>query len=153
MSTEKVYFFRFLAMCAATLLAGCATAPVAKDENSDVIKQRSVERWNFLIAHQAEKAYDYLSPGFRATKPRDVYAKEMNSRGVKWTAVSFSSKECEPETCKVRVLVDFEINVAGATGTVKSTSPLVETWIKVDGNWYYLPDVTRSPKLGGAAQE
>jgi hypothetical protein len=31
-------------------------------------------------------------------------------------------------------------------------SPVVETWIKEGGNWYYLPDATRSPKLTGGSK-
>jgi hypothetical protein len=151
MKTKKVYFARIFALLAVFLMVGCATTK-PKEENSDVLKDRAVQRWNFLIAHQAEKAYDYLSPGYRATKSRDVYAKEMNSRGMKWTNVVFSSKECDADACKVRLLVEFKIDMAGATGPVQSVSPLVETWIKVDGKWYFLPDPTRSPKLGGAAQ-
>jgi hypothetical protein len=26
--------------------------------------------------------------------------------------------------------------------------PLVETWIKTDGKWYFLPDALQSDKLG-----
>jgi len=151
MKIKKVYFARVFTLLAVLYMAGCVTTK-PKEESSDVLQERAVERWKFLIAHQAEKAYDYLSPGYRATKPRDVYAKEMNSRGMKWTNVVFSSKECDADACKVRVLVEYKIEMAGAVGPVKSMSPLVETWIKVDGKWYFLPDPVQSPKLGGSPQ-
>ena len=79
-----------LAALAALLvaLAGCNTN---KDPAADVEK-RATERWNFLIAHQAEKAYDYLSPGTRETQTRERYAKSMNSRPVQWTQAKFNHK-------------------------------------------------------------
>ena len=149
MSTEKVYFARFLAFAALAALAGCAAGPSkpAKDESTDVIQQKAIERWNFLIAHQAEKAYDYLSPGYRATKSRDAYAKEMNERGIRWSKVTFSNQQCDADACKVHLIVDYKLKMPGATGTVGSFSPLTETWLKTDGHWYYLPDALQSDKL------
>ena len=155
MNTEKVYFARFFAFAAAATLVGCAAGPAkpgnsgkpAKEESADVIQQKSVERWNFLIAHQADKAYDYLSPGYRATKPREVYANEMNGRGLRWTKVTYGDQQCETDTCKVNLTVDYKLKMPGASGTVSSFGPLQETWIKVDGGWYYLPDAMKSGKL------
>ena len=55
---------------AAIALAALAAAGCADHSKSENVDRRAVERWNHLIAHQAEKAYDYLTPGFRATSPR-----------------------------------------------------------------------------------
>ena len=152
MNTEKVYFARFLAFVALASIAGCASSPSkpgkpAKDESADVIQQKSVERWNFLIARQAEKAYDYLSPGYRATKPRDVYAKEMNERGVRWSKVTYNHQQCDGDTCNVSLFIDYKLKMPGPAGTVSSFAPLTETWIKLNGRWYFLPDAMQSDKL------
>ena len=86
--------------------------------------RKSIERWNFLIAHQADKAYDYLSPGYRATKSREVYAKEMNGRGLRWTKVTYGDQQCDADTCKVNLTVDYKLKMPGASGTVSSFGPL-----------------------------
>lgn len=129
-----------LAALAALLiaLAGCNTN---KDPTADVEK-RAVERWNFLIAHQAEKAYDYLSPGTRETQTRESYASAMNSRPVKWTAAKFKSKECDADRCKVSIDVSYSLTMpgAGAIGKpIESTSTQTETWVRVKDDWYFLP--------------
>ncbi len=54
----------------AVLLGGCGLG----NNDSAVVDKRALERWNYLIAHQAEKAYDYLSPGTRETQTRESYA-------------------------------------------------------------------------------
>ena len=127
--------------CAAALAAllvtvGCTTDK-ADPENVD---RRAVERWEYLIAHKAEQAYDYLSPGFRATQEREVYAQAMNNRPVQWKGVKFSSKECEAERCKVSVEIAYSLPIAAAGGKqAQGSSKQSETWILVDGEWYYLP--------------
>jgi len=119
-------------------LAGCNTNT---DPTADVEK-RAVERWNYLIAHQAEKAYDYLSPGTRETQTRESYASTMNSRPIRWTAAKFNRKECDADRCKVYIDVTYSLAMpgAGAIGKpIESTSTQSETWVRVNNDWYFLP--------------
>jgi len=119
-------------------LAGCNTN---KDPAADVAK-RATERWNFLIAHQAEKAYDYLSPGTRETQTRESYAAAMNSRPMRWTAAKFNRKECDADRCKVYIDVSYSLVMpgAGAVGKpIESTSTQSEIWVRVKDDWYFLP--------------
>ena len=119
-------------------LAGCNTN---KDPTADVEK-RAVERWNFLVARQAEKAYDYLSPGTRETQTRESYAAAMNSRPVRWTAAKFNHKECDADRCMVYLAVSYSLAMAGAGAVgkaIESTSTQTETWVRVKDDWYFLP--------------
>lgn len=114
-------------------VAGCT------DKSSpDTIDRRSVERWNYLIAHQAEKAYDYLTPGFRQTQTRENYAAAMNSRPVQWKAVKFNKKECDADRCKVTVDVTYAVTLGGGA-VADMTSSRSETWLLIDGEWFLLP--------------
>lgn len=116
-------------------LAGCTGK-----SGPDSIDTRSVERWNHLIAHEADKAYDYLSPGFRATKTRDDYAAAMNNRPVQWKAAKFKSKTCDEDSCTVLVDVTYSVMMPGAVGKSGDvTTTQNETWVLVDGAWYFLP--------------
>lgn len=116
-------------------LAGCTNSA-----DPDNVDRRAVERWNYLIEHKAEQAYDYLSPGFRTTQTREDYAATMNNRPVQWKDVAFDRKECEAERCKVYVNVSYSLPVAAAKGKIASnTRSITETWILVDGDWYFLP--------------
>ena len=145
MKSKKVHIARLAGALALLALAGCAN--MAHKEDSTVIKERAVQRWDLLIAHQADKAWDFLSPGYRATKTRAQYNDEMNSRGIRWSKVGFGSQDCEGDTCKVHLFVDYSMKMGGPAGMVKSSAPLQETWVRVDGKWYYLPNPVQ-PKLG-----
>lgn len=121
------------------LLSGCN---FDDKNNVDAIDKRAVERWNLLIAKQADKAYDYLSPGTRETQSRETYAAAMNTRPVKWTGAKFNHKECDGDRCKVYIDVSYSVALP-ATGPgskpIQSTSTQSEIWVRVDDGWYYLP--------------
>ena len=146
MKSKKVYFAQGGILLALLALAGCMTA--VKNEDSSVIGKRAVERWDFLIAHQAEKAYDFLTPGYRTTKTREAYAQEMNNRGIRWSKVGFGSQQCEVDICHVHLTVDYRVNLGGPAGNTKAMGFVAETWIKAAGRWYFLPEQLQPTRLG-----
>lgn len=127
-----------LAAFAATALL-LAIAGCADGSSPDNVDRRAVERWNHLIAHQAEQAYDYLSPGYRATQTREKYASAMNNRAVGWKSVKFKDKKCDADRCNVQLDVTYSIKLPGIGTPTESTSVQNETWILVKGGWYFLP--------------
>ncbi|MEO5623327.1 MAG: hypothetical protein ABIO74_03785 [Dokdonella sp.] len=136
MNTKPLTSTAALAL-AITLFALTGCADKANPNNVD---RRSVERWNFLIAHQAEKAYDYLTPGFRATQTRETYATTMNNRPLQWKSAKFNHKECEEDRCTVTLDVAYAMRMGGGpVGTINSSSSQSETWIRLNGDWYFLP--------------
>ncbi|MEO8803303.1 MAG: hypothetical protein ABI304_08265 [Rudaea sp.] len=146
MKSKQVYFAKIGVLIALLALSGCMTG-VKKDEDASVINQRAVQRWDYLIAHQGDKAYDFLSPGYRATKTRIAYATEMSARGVHWSKVHFGSQKCDKDVCHVHLVVDYSMRQGGPVGTVKTTGFVTETWLKTDGKWYFLPDALSPTKL------
>jgi hypothetical protein len=120
------------------LLGGCGLG----NNDSAVIDKRAVERWNYLIAHQADKAYDYLSPGTRETQTRENYAAAMNNRPIKWLSAKFNRKECDGDRCKVDIDVRYSVVMGGASAAgkpIETTSTQSEIWVRVDNDWYFLP--------------
>lgn len=125
-----------------SLLSACATAPGGKGAAKGAAPEdRAVARWNLLIARKAELAYDYLSPGKRATETREAYASAMNSRPIRWEKVTLHSKTCDKEdACRIALQVDVTVPSGGAGGMTPSLGFVEETWIRAkDGVWYLLP--------------
>lgn len=131
-----------LGLGAGVFLAGCSTGGVKTGETSiQALERRAQERWDFLIQKQAEKAYDYLTPGVRSTKPRTDYAKEMNDRPVTWLSAKALDHECKnADACTVHVQVEFKVNVplAGVKES-KGVSMVEERWLRIQNQWYHLP--------------
>ena len=127
---------------AATLASGCATmsgASAPKVKMPKTVQDRAVKRWELLIAHHAEDAYDYLSPGYRAIKNRHDYAEEMNHRPVAWKEVHFMDQHCEEDTCTVRLEMEFVVPMRGAP-KASGVNVVEEKWIRVSTDWFFLPD-------------
>jgi hypothetical protein len=105
-------------------------------------EQRAVERWQLLIDGKGEQAWDYLSPGARSTKPREVYGKEMAERPVHWISVQKEDKACESDSnCVIRSMVEYELRGARAgTDAMRVPKRIDEVWIKIDEVWYFVPD-------------
>ena len=143
MKNKKVYFAKMVLVCGTLALAACGM--VKKDENASVIQRKAVQRWDYLIAHQADKAYDFLSPGYRATTTREAYATGMNNRPVTWKSVQFVDQSCTEDACTVHVKLKYDVavNMHGVR-TIQGDSPLTEHWIKDSGRWYFLPGRPRS---------
>ncbi|MBB5208701.1 hypothetical protein [Chiayiivirga flava] len=114
--------------------------------------QRALERWSLLIKHEAGAAWEYLSPGYREVHPKDVYAEEMSRRPVRWTKVEpyqtapdeegIGAVQCNEEgtVCDLRLRVYFKIRShLTSVGLIDNFSVVKESWIKVKGRWYLVP--------------
>jgi len=142
--TRKMYLVRLCTLLLPLALAACggAAAVKAPAANDSTLEKRAVERWNLLIAHKAEKAYDFLTPGTRTTESREKYAADMNNRPVHWQAVTYVDRKCDdPDACTLQMQATFSVNMSARMGKdVQSVTPLWERWIRVNGQWYYLPE-------------
>lgn len=127
---------------AVLLAAACSTGGgTKKGGGSAGVDARAVQRWEHLIAKRGGDAYEYLTPGYRETHPKDVYAATMSNRPVHWKEVKFQGKECADEnSCVVHLLITYDLRMTAAIpGPVTGFSGQTENWIRIKGVWYYLP--------------
>ena len=118
-------------------LAACATQPQTQD---DYIVERAQERRDLLLAGELEDAYTFFSPGYRSTHSLIDFAVQERTRRIQYLSAKYLSHECEESRC----LVTFELGyrVAAPVPGVSyfdGTSKVEETWVKTNGEWWYLP--------------
>lgn len=152
-----------LALCTALVvgLSGCAagpgssrsalpeTAKAVEGTPEKVVLQRAQERWTLLVAGELAKAWDYFSPGYRSTMPREVWAANMAGRPVRWTKAKATEATCpaREDYCDVTIEVDFVSRSAlPQVGNIKATAPVFERWIRVNRAWHLVPAEVASPK-------
>lgn len=150
---------RLLLASAVMLLAACATTSSggrgkAAENPEEVITERALERWASLIKRDPATAWNYLSPGYRSTHPQKKYAEDMSNRPVRWGKVEAyvpddgtKTVECvdAASSCSIRLKVHFKIasHLIGV-GNIESWNVVRESWIKIKGQWYMVPeDVVR----------
>jgi hypothetical protein len=144
------------------LIAGCATAPQEKPESGDAaagvadttaggkvavsadphapLERRATDRWKLLIGAEPKRAYQYLTPGYRATKSEKDYVDWAAARQVVWTQAQYQDHTCsDPESCKVGLQLTVKVKLRGVAGEHDTTTYISENWLKIDGVWYHLP--------------
>ncbi len=134
-------------LVASLLLAACAGMapkdPATRFKNSmDVLQQRADQRWEYLVTHEAAKAWQYLTPGYRATMPQDEYATMMNHRPVTWTGAKVEKVKCSAvDSCTVQMGISYKLPIPRTGGKeATATAHVAETWLLLDNQWYHLPD-------------
>jgi uncharacterized protein YchJ len=110
-------------------LTACATVdPRAAEET---VKARAQARWNALVLGDVKSAYDYFSPGSRATSSLADFASGI--RIGFWKAVTVDKVECgTPDRCEVHTTIEYEHR------GMRIKTPHRETWIREDSNWWFL---------------
>ena len=121
----------------AVMLGGCASSPKSDDE---IVIERAQARWDAVAAWDLETAYTYFSPGFRSSHSLIDFGVSQRLRRVHYTSANYLEHSCEASRCLLKFKVGFKVNnpVPGAS-VFESASTIEDTWIKTDGQWWYLP--------------
>ncbi|MEJ5207643.1 hypothetical protein [Denitratimonas sp. CY0512] len=132
------------------LLAACGAStperPGSKLAPEEAVAQRAQERWDAIIAKDYARAYEYLTPGTRATTPYEGYARRLlGGVAIRWTKADVDRVECtEPGVCEAKVYITYLVRPAQmGTGNLEGYSPVYEKWLRSDdGQWHHLPSTT-----------
>ncbi|MBT8058173.1 MAG: hypothetical protein KJO33_01180 [Gammaproteobacteria bacterium] len=121
------------------LLAACAAAP-SKPTDADPFPERAEARWEALLAGDLETAYSYLSPGYRSTVSIVDWGISQRTRKVNWTSADYVSHDCDEMRCTVIFSAGFTVQApVPGMDQFDSKQRVEETWIKTEGEWWYLP--------------
>ncbi len=126
-----------LALAGGLFLAGCAgMGPTPENQ----VLERAQERLDLFLAEDYAAAYDYLSPGYRSSVSSADYQRQQLMRRVRWTAARANESNCEEDSCKVRISLEYEVfgAVPGVT-RFPSRGDATENWVRSDGQWYFVP--------------
>lgn len=126
---------RLLALAAVLALTACATAP-----KTDPVVERAQARWDALVAGDLETAYTYYSPGYRSSASLIDFGVEMRTRKVRWTSAAYKDHSCDGDRCEVRFDISFRVpRPVPGLSVYDGTDTVEDTWIRSDGQWWYLP--------------
>jgi hypothetical protein len=138
MNKAKILFLACGVGISTLLSVGCA-----KKDPAELVRQRAIERWDLLAEKHAVKAYDYLSPGYRSTHTLEQYVAFVATARVQWKAAKVESVQCEEGdvcTAKLTVVTVLPGAVIQRPSDMEYPAPVVEKWVRSDGEWYFLPD-------------
>lgn len=121
-----------LAGCATTPPGGGAPPPASPEAVKAAVTARANARWDAIVKNDIDRAYTFLSPASREATSLEKY--KATARRREFREGKVESVTCEADACRVRVLVTYDHpRMKGIT------TPIVESWIMVDGQaWYVL---------------
>jgi hypothetical protein len=134
MALPRIFQVRSLKMAVVAVglaaVGGCATVPDTPADSEKVVKARAQARWDALLKGDVETAYGYLGPGSRAVNSLEAY--KVSIRKGFWQSAQVESAKCEGDSCEVYAQIGYRYRGSNIK------SPLAETWIKQEGNWWYV---------------
>ncbi|MCW8925429.1 MAG: hypothetical protein OQJ84_04155, partial [Xanthomonadales bacterium] len=97
-------------------------------------------RWDALLSGDLAAAYEYLSPGYRSSVSLLQYQRLILLKKVKWTSAEYIESDCEENSCNVKIMLGFTVYGAlPGMRTFTDTQDIEESWVRVEGQWYYVP--------------
>jgi hypothetical protein len=100
---------------------------------------RAKARWEAIVAADYEKAYAFLSEGYRDVTPLDAYRLKRLQDPFKIKAAYVSKVTCaDAETCNASVTLTVETLMPNV-GTQSFYDTQEEPWFKQGDNWYHVP--------------
>lgn len=127
-----------LLLVAAIFLSACSMLPTKTD--AEIVESRSALRLDALKKLDFDKAYTYMSPGYRSVKGLDRFKLDY-AGSVNLLDFNVQSVDCAEDTCRLLVESKHKITMVGRGFSAKK--PLVidrvstETWIRTDGKWWF----------------
>ena len=128
-----------LLLVSAMFFSACSMLPTKTD--AEIVENRSALRLAALKKLDFEKAYTFMSPGYRSIKGLDRFKLDY-AGAVNMLDFNVNSVECSLDTCSVLVASDYKVAIVGRGFSVKK--PLVidrvnkETWIRTEGKWWFV---------------
>ncbi|ABA57276.1 hypothetical protein Noc_0763 [Nitrosococcus oceani ATCC 19707] len=115
-------------------LGGCSSPPP-----EEVVGQRAVERWQALAQRDMEKAYSYLSPGYRAVNSLELYQARIGDK-VQWKGATVKKIACADNTCDVTLTLRYRYATPPTGSHYEGERPIKEKWTQTEDQWWLLPE-------------
>lgn len=146
---------RILAALTVALLAGCAAAPdktaapaapaAAPDKAAAAtpdaaLRARVAAYYAALIAGHYQEAYEFFTPGYRATWSLQAHY-QIHPPVGKYLGAEVTAVNCTSETlCDVVVAARFRFkDKEDWIGGEEMPMDVKSRWLNIDGQWYFVP--------------
>lgn len=127
----------YLMTCVVAVLAACSQPPRPPEE---VVAERAQARWDAMVARDFKRAWQFYTPGFREKSDPADFSAELSRRPVRWDAAEVTQVSCDESRCSAEVEVEYTAAGApGVLGGMQGRRPVQETWIQIEGDWWYSP--------------
>lgn len=126
----------------AALLGLAACSSIQLRDDSAVVTDRANARLEALKAGDFEKAYSFMSPGYRSVNTFQRFKGTHAGGAALLKSAVVDRVECETDTCTALIKANYYFR--NSKISLANKEPMIiervnqEDWIKVDGEWWYV---------------
>lgn len=103
------------------------------------LEQRVTAKWDALIRKDLAAAYSLTSPAYRNLFSLDAFKRNFSLNKVAWRRIEVVSTDFKSDdAATVGIKVHFVYYQPQAENTKEITTYIHESWVRVDGQWWYL---------------
>ncbi|MEC9362823.1 MAG: hypothetical protein VYC42_06335 [Pseudomonadota bacterium] len=110
------------------------------EKEEQALRARVEARWDALIKVDMAKVYEFATPTYRKANSlnhlNNQYAAQVQRDSIRIDSVRF--EEGTPPSAKVALTLYFTTSGFGGSDPLKLDAPVTDTWVKVDGEWWYV---------------
>lgn len=131
--TNPICASKLAVACALLTLASCASVTSSTPEEQ--VKARAQARQDAILKGDQKRAYEYFTPGYRATVSAATYLGTLGT-AVQRVSATVETVHCDTlEKCVAEVKLEMkQLAVRRFTGTI--TTHANETWLLEAGQWW-----------------
>lgn len=116
----------------ALMLSGCTSLQQIGATPEEVVQQRAQQRLNALLKWDLDKAYSFVTPGYREMYSKRHYTSRYLG-AINWQDAQVQWVSCNSaQRCKVSYTVTFKNKQL----VTPLASKLEEAWVNTQGEWY-----------------
>lgn len=125
-----------LLACLVTTLTACST--FAPKTDVERVEARSQERLNLLMDGKVDKAYGYMTPGYRAANPVARFRADFAAGTSRFIDAKVTESSCEEDACSVTTLITYNHVSSVSSKPFPVERVTKERWIKLDNQWWFI---------------
>lgn len=130
---SSTLFLRLAVVTASLWLGGCAATSGGMSAEQ-AVRPRAEQRAQAMVKGDFVALYELTAPSYRKLKTVDAFKSGFGA-GVTWSKADVAKVSCEPERCKVDLIVEVKPLIRGRNvGTI--AVPVQDIWLLEDGKWW-----------------
>lgn len=133
----------FSRMALVTVVLGMAACAVIQNKTDDErVFSLAEQRQEVLLKHDFEKAYMFMSPGYREVNTINQFIGD-NYGVYSWVSSKVDKVNCDGDVCTAYVHIEFDAKaLMGSAGRPSSGQMILprvnrETWVRLDNKWWF----------------
>ncbi len=121
-----------------TEMASSAPAAEAVQARRRGLEERITGKWNALIKRDFATAYSFTSPEFRKLYTLNAFKGKFGSK-VDWQRIEVVDVDFKgDDAATVGITIHFKYSPPQAQEALDMKTYVKESWVRVDGKWWYL---------------